>query len=54
MRSSSLKVYSPVEYTGYKEKKAATRRNREAAQAIEKPRESLSLFYTGCAVFASA
>jgi len=42
MRSSSLKVYSPVEYTGYKE------------QAIEKPRESLSLFYTGCAVFASA
>lgn len=55
MRSSSLKVYSPVEYTGNKEKKeAATRRNREAAQAIEKPRESLSLFYTGCAVFASA
>lgn len=50
MRSSSLKVYSPVEYTGYKEKEAATRRNREAAQAIEKPRESLSLFYTGCAV----
>ncbi len=36
MRSSSLKVYSPAEYTGYKEKEAATRRNREAAQAIEK------------------
>lgn len=24
MRSSSLRVYSPVEYTGYKEKEAAT------------------------------
>ena len=54
MRSSSLKVYSPVEYTGYKEKRSGHPSDREAAQAIEKPRESLSLFYTGCAVFASA
>ena len=46
MRSSSLKVYSPVEYTGYKEKRSG--------HPSEPGRESLSLFYTGCAVFASA
>lgn len=54
MRSSSLKVYSPVEYTGYKEKRSGHPSEPGSRTGNRKPRESLSLFYTGCAVFASA
>ena len=49
MRSSSLKVYSPVEYTGYKEKRSG-----HPSEPGSRTGNRLSLFYTGCAVFASA
>lgn len=53
MRSSSLRVYSPVEYTGYKEKRSGHPSEPGSRTGNRKTTRKPSLFYTGCAVFAS-